>query len=175
MASSTNSKLTDITRAFLVREMACFASPMEAADALKEKFDITVTPQAAQHYDPLHNGGSKPAKKWTELFALAREAFLDDVKRSVPYANKSVRIRELARAAQIYKQSKNYMAMARVLEQIAKEVGNVHTNRHEFTGKDGGPIRYSDVSDMTDEQIYAELESYGIDPKLVHAAPKATQ
>ncbi len=175
MGIKHKAKLTDITRAFLVREMACFASPKEAADAIKEKFGIDITPQGAEHYDATKVAGQDVAKKWQELFALTREAFLDDVKRSVPFANKSVRIRELARAAQIYKQSKNYMAMARVLEQIAKEVGNVHTNRREFTGKDGGPIRYADVGEMTDEQIYAELESYGIDPKLVHAAPKTKQ
>ena len=36
-------------------------------------------------------------------------------------------------------------------------------------------IKYQDVGDMTDEQIWAELESFGIDPKLIHAAPKAKQ
>ena len=168
-------KLEDVHRAFLVREMACFSGPAEAAEALKEVFDVEITPQAAQHYDATKNGGSKPAKKWAELFALAREAFLDEVKHSIPFAHKSVRIKELARAANTFKASKNYLAMARLLEQIAKEVGNVHTNRHELTGAHGGPIRYSDVSDMTDEQIHDELRSYGINPAQVHMAPKTTQ
>ena len=48
--------------------------------------------------------------------------------------------------------------MARMLEQIAKEVGNVHTNRHEFTGKDAGPIKFQNIDDMTDEQINLELK-----------------
>lgn len=171
MASSTKWKLRDVHRAFLVREFACFAAPTEAVDALKEAFDVEITPQGAQHYDPLHNGGSKPAKKWSELFALAREAFLEEVQKSIPFAHKSVRIKELARAAQAFKNQKNYLAMARILEQIAKEVGGVHTNRRELTGAGGGPIRYQEVGDMTDEQIRAELLSYGIDPDLVHTAP----
>ena len=56
------------------------------------------------------------------------------------------------------KKKENYLAMARMLEQIAKECGNVHTNRHEFTGKDRGPIKHQDVSEMTDEQIDLKLK-----------------
>ena len=168
-------KLTDISRAFIVRELACFASPKEAVEAIRDKFDIDITPQSAEHYDATKVAGKSLSDKWTELFALTREAFLDDAAKSVPFANKSVRIRELAKTAQIFKISKNYLAMSRILEQIAKEVGNVHTNRHEFTGAHGGPIRYADVSDMTSEQIEAELREYGIDPAQVHNAPKRTQ
>ena len=78
-------------------------------------------------------------------------------------------------AANTFKAKKNYLAMAKLLADIAKEMGNVHTNRREFTGKDGGAIKFQDVGDMTDEQITAELESYGIDPDQIHAAPKTKQ
>ncbi len=168
-------KLKNYHRAFLVREFACFATPMEAANALREEYGIEIAPQSAQHYDATKAAGKVASKKWGELFALAREAFLEDVQKSIPFAHRSVRIKALAKAANGFQRSKNYIAMSRILEQIAKEVGNVHTNRHEFTGKNGGPIRYADVSDMTDEQIHAELREYGIDPASVHAAPKTTQ
>ena len=65
--------------------------------------------------------------------------------------------------------------MGRMLEMIAKEIVGAFTNKHELTGAHGGPIRYADIGDMTDEQIYAELRSYGIDPDLVHTATKTTQ
>ena len=168
-------KLEDLHRAFLVREMACFASPKEAADAIKQEFGIEISPQGAQHYDVTSGAGARAAKKWRELFDVSRQAFLAEVQDSIPFAHKSVRIKELARAANTFKANKNYLAMARILEQIAKEVGNVHTNRHELTGAHGGPIQYAAVSDMTNEQIYAELREYGIDPDLVHTAPKTTQ
>ena len=168
-------KLDDVHRAFIVRELACFASPKEAAEALKQEFGIEISPQGAQHYDATKNSGSKPAQRWKDLFALARAAFLEEVQNSIPLAHKSVRIKELARAANNFKANKNYLAMARILEQIAKEVGNVHTNKHELTGAHGGPIRYTDVSDMTDEQIEEELRSYGIDPATVHKAPNTKQ
>ncbi len=168
-------KLSDEQRAFVVRELACFLTPGETAAAVYEEFGVEITGQNAERYDHTKRAGKHAAKKWCILFDATREAFIEHFADRAPHAHKAVRIRKLSKAADAFEQTKNYLAMANMLERIAKEVGNVHTNRHEFTGKDGGPIRYADVGDMTDEQIYAELESYGIDPKLVHAAPKATQ
>ena len=173
--AKTTKKLNDIHRAFLVREFACFATPLEAADALREEYGIEIAPQSAQHYDATSGAGSDAAKKWHDLFDVSRQAFLEEVQENIPLAHKAVRIKELARAANSFKASKNYLAMARMLEQIAKEVGNVHTNRHEFTGKDGGPIRYQDTETMTDEQIIQELKELGIDYAQIHPAPKTKQ
>lgn len=157
MAKSHRAKLKDFHRAFLVAEFACFASPTEAAYALKQEFGREITPQGAQHYDVTSGAGKRAAPKWRELFAVARKAFLDDVQQRIPEVHKAVRIQELAKASRKFKASKNYLAMANMLERIAKEVGNVHTNRREFTGKDGGPIKYQDVDTMTDDQIDEEL------------------
>ncbi len=170
-------KLEDVHRSFLVLEFSCFSTPTEAARALKQEFGIEISPQGAQHYDVTSGAGARAAKKWHDLFDVSRQAFLEEVQSSIPLAHKAVRIKELARAANTFKASKNYMAMARMLEQIAKECGNVHTNRHEFTGKDRGPIKYQDVETMTDEQISAELRQiFGIDADAdVHPAPESEQ
>jgi len=173
--AKSRGKLTDVHRAFLVRELACFASPTESVNALKAQFGVDVSIQAAEHYDPTKWAGKRGAKKWAELFAMARQAFIEQVQESIPLAHRSVRIKKLANAANTFEKQKNYIGMARILEQIAKEVGNVHTNRHEFTGKDGGPIQYQDTSDMTDEQIIDELRELGVDASKIHPAPKATQ
>ena len=83
---------------------------------------------------------------------------MDNIKERVPEVHKAVRVQDLAKAARKFKQQKNYIAMAKMLEQIAKEVGNVHSNRHEFTGKDGGAIKFEDVGDMTDEMLESEID-----------------
>ena len=70
----------------------------------------------------------------------------------------TVRVQELARASRFFRDKGNFMAMADMLERIAKEVGNVHTNRREVTGKGGGAIKYEDVGDMTDEMLDDEIE-----------------
>lgn len=157
MAKLKPKGLKDFHRAFLVKEFACFASPKEAADALMEEYGIEITLPSAQHYDAMSFAGTRAAKKWHELFAVARQAFLDDVKTRIPEVHKAVRIQELARASRAFKDRSNYLAMAAMLERIAKEVGNAYTNRHEFTGKDRGPIKYQNIDDMTDDQIEAEL------------------
>ena len=162
--AKTTKKLKDHHRAFLVGEFGCFATPQEAADALREEFGIEIAPQSAQHYDATSHAGTRAAKKWRDLFAVCREAFLEDVKDKVPHAHKALRIKKLARAADAFESNKNYLAMARMLEQIAKEVGNVHTNRREFTGRDRGPIKYQPVSEMTNEELDDELRRHGIDP-----------
>ena len=177
MGKSKAPILRDYHRTFLVREFACFATPMEAADALKEKYDIEITPQGAQHYQPDSSSGCTLAQKWVELFGVARKAFLDDVETRVPEAYKAVRIHELAKASRTFKKKGNYMAMADMFERIAKEVGNVHTNRREFTGKDRGPIKVEAVADITDEQIDSELERlWGIANGVDHGEePKSTK
>ena len=151
-------KLNDLHRAFIVRELALYASPKQAAEALNERFGVVVTPQATERYHPHKKMGLRMAQKWVDLFEEARKAFHDYIEKHVPSANKAVRVQRLERAANALENAKNYYGMADMLERIAKEMGNVHTNRREFTGKNQGPIKIEAVADMTDEQIDAELE-----------------
>ncbi len=169
--TKTTKKLKDHHRSFLVREFACFATPMEAADALREEYEIEIAPQSAQHYDATSGAGSDAAKKWHALFDVSRQAFLEDMKSRIPHADKALRIKKLARASDAFEKSKNYLAMARMLEQIAKEVGGAHTNRFEHTGKDRGPIKYQPVSQMTDEELEDEIRRHGIDPADIQIQP----
>ncbi len=78
-------------------------------------------------------------------------------------------MKRLALVSRRFEEKENYMAMANMLERIAKEMVNVHTNRREFTGKDRGPVQFSEVDNMTLEQVEAELRGYGIDPNTLQA------
>ena len=161
-------KLNDIHRAFIVRDLACYASPTQAVEALNQCFGVVISPQATERYHPDKKMGLRMAQKWVDLFDETRKDFHDYIEKHVPEAHKAVRIHELAKASRTFKKKGNYMAMADMFERIAKEVGNVHTNRREFTGKDRGPIKVAAVSEMTDEQIDAELtrlwdKAHGVD------------
>jgi hypothetical protein len=52
---------------------------------------------------------------------------------------------------------KNPVEMRAVLEQAAKESGGQYTNRHELTGKDGGPMQTEnttpDLSKLSTEEL----------------------
>lgn len=149
-------KLTDEHRAFLVKRMACFDGPKDAAAALKQEFGIEISPQATEAYDPNKYAGRNIAQKWRELFEHTRKSFLDDVETFVPAANKAVRVKELWHAAQAFKGRGNYIGMADMLERIAKELGNVHTNKREVTGKDGKPLQV-EYTDLTDDQLNTRI------------------
>ena len=75
------------------------------------------------------------------------------------------------KASAAFEQNGNFLGMARMLEQAAKEVGGSFTNQRQHTGKDGGAIKYEDVTQMTDEQLDAELRQLGIDPDTARIAP----
>ncbi len=158
MAAGRPSKLSEEQRTFIVQQLACYATPTETAEAVHEQFRIEITPQRAEKFDHTKRAGRKCAKKWHVLFDATREAFVKHIADCVPEAHKAVRIQELAKAARSFKDDKKYIAMASMLEKIAKEVGGVYTNRHEFTGKDRGPIQFEDVSEMTTEMLESELD-----------------
>ena len=168
MTKLKKKRLNDAEKAFVVQQLACFGSPKEVSEALMEECAVQLAPQNIECYDPNKRAGQNLSKKWRVLFEHTRQAFLDHVETQVPHAHKAVRIKKLARAADAFENGKNYMAMAAMLEKIARELGNVYTNRREFTGKDRGPIQVSAVSEMTDEQIDAELtrrwdKAHGVD------------
>ena len=174
MARGQRPKLSEEQRTFIVQQLACFLTPGETAEAVYEEFGVRITGQNAEKYDHTKRAGKDCAKKWRILFDATREEFIKHFAGRAKNSHKAVRIRELSKAADHYKKAGNFMAMAAMFEKIAKEVGNVYTNRTELTGKGGGAIKVEAVEDMTKEQVEAELRGYGIDPN-VHRAPIVQQ
>ncbi len=167
-------KLNDEQRAFLVREIACFARPTEAAEALFAEYGIEVTATNVEKYDYTKRAGRRCAKKWKVLLKATRAAFIKNIANRVPHAHKSYRIKKLAKAADDFERVGNWMQMANMLEKVAKEIGGAYTNRFEHTGKDGGPIKYQPVQEMTEDELDAEIASHGIDPASIVPGTRTT-
>ena len=164
-------RLKEAEKRFVTQRLAQCESPKEAAEALKVEFGVEISPQSVEHYDPNKRAGAGLARHLQALFEETRKRFLKYIDVHVPEANKAVRILYLARASRAFKDNKNYVAMADMFERIAKELGNVHSNRREITGKHGGPVKFQDVDMMTEEQVDNELRKYGFDPD-VHPSHK---
>lgn len=173
--SGKKGKLNDEQRAFIVRQIACFATPKEAAEALYQEFGVEVTPQNVEKYDYTKQAGKRCAQKWRALYDDTREAFRKHIANRVPHAEKAYRVLKLAKAADYYENAGNYMAMASMLEKVAKEIGNAYTNRFEHTGKKGGPIKYRPVAEMTNDDLRDELLRNGIDPDSIRPGTNITQ
>lgn len=156
MTKRKQGKLKDEHRAFVVCRLAMYDTPKEAAQALKEEYGIEISPQACEFYDPTKRAGKDLSQRWREMFEQARKDFLDNVEKYVPEANKTVRIQQLAHSARTLRARGNHVAAADMLERIAKELGNVHTNKRELTGKDGAPIKV-DYANLSEDEINAKL------------------
>ena len=167
---STARKLTAAQKAFVVQRLACFDSPREVVEALREEHGVEIAPQTAEAYDPHKRAGATLSQKWRDLFEVTRKAFLEDAATHVPIANKTVRLREMQKAFFAIKGRGNWVGAMQVLEQVAKEVGGTFTNRREVTGKDGGPIQQEvfaiDHDNLTPEALRAILAWHGRFPEI---------
>lgn len=130
--------LNNKVKAFIVQGLATYMTPSEVAQAVKEEFDIVVTRQQVSFYDPSKAAGLTLSKKWADLFKQFREEFNTNIQ-AIPIANKAYRLNMLDRMARDAEKSKNRPLAASLLEQAAKDVGEVFTNKQKVdnTSSDG--------------------------------------
>ncbi|KAK52530.1 DUF2280 domain-containing protein [Bordetella bronchiseptica] len=132
-------KLNEATQRFIVQALACYDTPTQVAEAVKEEFGIEINRQQAASYDPTKVTSKALAKKWRDLFAATRKAFLEQVS-EIPIANQAYRLRQLDRIAVEAMRRKNVVLAAQIIEQAAKETGGMFTNKREMTGAGGAPL-----------------------------------
>ncbi|MDD2092405.1 DUF2280 domain-containing protein [Pseudomonas guariconensis] len=120
--------LTSDVKAFIVQALACFDTPTQVSQAVKQEFDIDVTRQQVEQHDPTKRAGTNLAAKWRTLFEDTRKRFREETS-EIPIANRAFRLRVLGRMAEKAENMKNMALTAQLLEQAAKEVGDVYVNR----------------------------------------------
>lgn len=147
-------KLTDPIRAFIVQGLACFDSPTQVSNAVKEEFGLVVPRELVQKYHPERVASRGLAKKWRVQFAAQRQAFLRVVA-EIPIANQAVRLRALQRQLERADRSNNAMLVLQVLEQAAKEIGGAYGDKRrvEVSGPGGGPIKSENLHSVSDEEL----------------------
>ena len=120
--------LRDEVKAFVVQALACFDTPSQVVVSVKERFDLEVTRQQCEAYDPTKYVGRNLHVKWQTLFNDTRKRFREETA-EIPIANRAYRLRALGRMAEKAENMKNMALTAQLLEQAAKEVGDVYVNR----------------------------------------------
>lgn len=120
--------LSNDVKAFIVQALACFDTPSQAVEAVQKEFSITVTRQQVETHDPTKYSGKGLAKRWVALFEDTRKRFREETS-EIPIANRAFRLRALGRMAEKAESMKNMALTAQLLEQAAKEVGDVYVNR----------------------------------------------
>lgn len=120
--------LSNEVKAFIVQALACFDTPSQVAEAVNKEFGIEISRQTAESHDPTKRQGRNLAKRWRTLFDDTRKRFREETS-EIPIANRAFRLRALGRMAEKAESMKNMALTAQLLEQAAKEVGDVYVNR----------------------------------------------
>jgi hypothetical protein len=115
-------------KAFIVQALACFDTPSQVVAAVKTEFGIEISRQQCESHDPTKYAGQGLGQKWADLFHRCRTRFREETA-DIPIANRAYRLRTLGRMAEKAEHMKNMALTAQLLEQAAKEVGDVYVNR----------------------------------------------
>nr|WP_315448039.1 DUF2280 domain-containing protein [uncultured Pseudomonas sp.] len=130
--------LRDEVKAFVVQALACFDTPSQVVASVKETFGIDVTRQQCEAYDPTKYVGRSLNQKWKTLFEDTRARFREETA-EIPIANRAFRLRAMNRFVERAETMKNIGLAMQILEQAAKEVGDVYVNRNRKDEPDDEP------------------------------------
>ncbi|MBP0948937.1 DUF2280 domain-containing protein [Pseudomonas sp. 20GA0080] len=120
--------LNNEVKAFIVQALACFDTPSQVSAAVKDEFKLEVSRQQCEAHDPTKRAGRDLAKRWVTLFHDTRTRFREETA-DIPIANRAFRLRALGRIVEKAETMRNLALALQVLEQAAKEVGDVYVNR----------------------------------------------
>mgnify|MGYP006098444279 CR=1 FL=1 len=120
--------LKNEVKSFIVQALACFDTPSQVVEAVKNEFGVVVTRQQVETHNPTKAAGKGLAIKWQTLFHDTRKRFREDAA-EIPIANRAYRLRGLGRMAEKAENMRNLALTAQLYEQAAKETGDVYVNR----------------------------------------------
>jgi hypothetical protein len=126
--SSTQNRLTDQQRIYVVRRLAAYDKPGEIAKSLAQEFGVTISINAIEGYNPGLSAGRNLAQRWRDLFAQAREAYLESTA-EIGVAHKAVRIRLREGYAHRAFEEGQFKAASDILDAIARDVGDAFDKR----------------------------------------------
>ncbi|AUZ46552.1 DUF2280 domain-containing protein [Pseudomonas orientalis] len=120
--------LKDEVKAFIVQALACFDTPSQVCQAVKEQYGIEVSRQLCERYDPTKYSGRDLGQKWKTFFEECRKRFREETV-DIPIANRAFRLRAMNRFVEKAESMKNIGLALQILEQAAKETGDIYVNR----------------------------------------------
>lgn len=154
-------KLTDEQRAHIVARLALYDHVSDIhRDLVAQGIDISF--QAVAKYNPESN--VKLADRWRILFEETRKRWRDEII-AEPIADRAFRLRRLG---QIHEQAMKRGALplaAQMLEQAAKEVGNVFSNvtkgkiEHQHSHNHTGSVTIEEQRNMLSDRIGEALRA----------------
>lgn len=140
--------LREPLKIYIVQSLACFKTPQQVVEDVKQEFKLEIPRQQVALYDPTKATGRNLSKKLKLLFEETRRDFQDNIL-DIPIANKAFRLRELQEMYESW--GKNRVMKQQVLKQAFQETDG-RVTRQEITGKDGQPME-TNVVYATQKQV----------------------
>ncbi|MFK7406948.1 DUF2280 domain-containing protein [Acinetobacter baumannii] len=132
-------KLKKAEQLFIVRSLAQFMTPTEVVKAIKETFNITVSPQQVEAYDPTKVAGRDLRKEYKEVFKSTREEYLKQPIHNISGANDIVQLKILSDL--LFAKKNNVTMTIKIVDQMQKIMKGFYEKRLEITGAGGGPLK----------------------------------
>ncbi|WP_340051481.1 DUF2280 domain-containing protein [Pseudomonas proteolytica] len=99
--------LKNEVKSFIVQALACFDTPSQVVEAVKNEYGLVVSRQQVETHDPTKSAGKGLAVKWVTLFHDTRKRFREETA-EIPIANRAYRLRGLGRMAEKAESMRNY-------------------------------------------------------------------
>jgi hypothetical protein len=167
--------LTNEQKALVVSAFARLEGVAEVCRLFKEQYGAEITKSHALSYNP-GRAHYRSSPKWHDLFDRERKSFLNNVS-SIGIANKAFRIQQLHKLCAIAMKRNNIKLAAEILEQAAKEMGEVFTNRREVKSENKS-ITATMTTEELRQEILNDLKQLGVDtpPALLpRLGPRAAE
>ncbi|HCA5065523.1 DUF2280 domain-containing protein [Acinetobacter baumannii] len=132
-------KLKKAEQLFIVRSLAQFMTPTEVVKAIKETFNITVSPQQVEAYDPTKVAGRDLRKEYKEVFESTREEYLKQPIHNISGANDIVQLKILSDL--LFAKKNNVTMTIKIVDQMQKIMKGFYEKRLEIAGAGGGPLK----------------------------------
>ncbi len=130
--------LKNEVKSFIVQALACFDTPSQVVESVKNEFGVVLSRQQVETHDPTKTSGKGLALKWQTLFHDTRKRFREETA-EIPIANRAFRLRAMNRFVEKAETMKNIGLAMQILEQAAKETGDMYVNRNRKDEPDDEP------------------------------------
>ncbi|EPF72564.1 hypothetical protein GCM10025882_31900 [Acinetobacter gyllenbergii] len=111
-------KLKKAEQLYIVRSLAQFMTPTEVVKDIKEKFNIDVSPQQVEAYDPNKVAGRDLRKEFRDVFEATRKEYLEQPLSKISGANDIVQLKILNDL--LWSKKNNVKFTLQIVEQMQK-------------------------------------------------------
>ncbi|ENV09533.1 hypothetical protein F966_02191 [Acinetobacter higginsii] len=166
-------KLKKAEQLYIVRSLAQFMTPTEVVKDIKEKFNIDVSPQQVEAYDPTKVAGRDLRQEYKDVFETTRDEYLKQPIHNISGANDIVQLKILSDL--LWSKKNNVTMTVKIVDQMQKIMKGFYEKRVEITGAGGGAIKTENSQTtplpiLTPEELAAltpqELSRLAINGKL---------